>query len=104
MIDCLRPTIILGDFNSISSFNAPQRLASLGLIDAYARIHDDADTHPTWTWPTRPLPLALRIDYIFHTRHFKTAESEIVRREGSDHFLVFAVLERGKQSDEPRSR
>ncbi|QDV87858.1 endonuclease/exonuclease/phosphatase family protein [Planctomycetes bacterium TBK1r] len=98
-IDCQRPTIVVGDFNSISSFRAPRRLAGLGLIDAYASVHDDADTHPTWSWPTRPLPLALRIDYIFHTQHFTTMESEIVRRDGSDHSLVVAVLKCGEPSD-----
>ncbi|MCO8120107.1 endonuclease/exonuclease/phosphatase family protein [Stieleria sp. TO1_6] len=95
-IDCQRPTIVAGDFNSISSFQAPIRLVGLGLIDAYASIHDDADAHPTWNWPTRPLPLVLRIDYIFHTPHFTTTESEIIRRDGSDHSLVVAVLKCGE--------
>ncbi|WP_442505713.1 endonuclease/exonuclease/phosphatase family protein [Novipirellula sp. SH528] len=91
-IDCKRPTIVVGDFNSISTFIAPRRLTGLGLIDAYATVHEDADSHPTWNWPTQPLPLALRIDYIFHTPHFTARESEIVHRDGSDHSLVFAVL------------
>ena len=103
-IDRQRPTIVIGDFNSISTFIAPTRLADLGLVDAYASVRDDADTHPTWTWPTRPLPLALRIDYIFHTSHFTTAESGIVRKAGSDHSLVFAELKRGEPSDAPKDR
>ncbi|MDM4019533.1 endonuclease/exonuclease/phosphatase family protein, partial [Roseiconus lacunae] len=98
-IDCQRPTIVVGDFNSISTFRAPKRLAELGLIDAYASVHDDADSHPTWNWPTRPLPLALRIDHIFHTQHFTTTDAEIVRRVGSDHFLVVATLEFGEPDD-----
>ena len=97
-VDLQRPTIILGDFNSLSTFNAPQRLAQLGLVDAYASVHKDADTHPTWHWPTRPLPLALRIDYIFHTHHFVATEAAVIRREGSDHSLVFAELTFGEQS------
>ncbi|WP_372896543.1 endonuclease/exonuclease/phosphatase family protein [Stieleria sp.] len=100
-IDCQRPTIVVGDFNSISTFIAPKRLAGLGMIDAYASVHDDADAHSTWSWPTRPLPLALRIDYIFHTPHFTTTESKIVRRDGSDHALVVAELRRDEPS-EPR--
>ena len=103
-IDCNRPTIVVGDFNSISTFKAPQRLVALGMIDAYASVHDDADSQPTWSWPTRPLPLTLRIDYIFHTPHFTTTESEIVRREGSDHSLVIAVLKRGEPGDAPESQ
>lgn len=98
-IDRRKPTIVLGDFNSISTFVAPQRLVDLGMIDAFGSVHAEADSHPTWSWPTRPLPIALRIDYIFHTDHFITTKSEVVRRDGSDHALVFAVLKIGEQSD-----
>ncbi|OYP31126.1 endonuclease/exonuclease/phosphatase family protein [Rhodopirellula sp. MGV] len=87
------PTVIAGDFNSLSTFCAPKRLRELGLTDAFASINEDADTHPTWSWPTRPVPLALRIDYIFHTPHFRTTHSSIEKRDGSDHSLVVATLE-----------
>ncbi|MEM8671795.1 MAG: endonuclease/exonuclease/phosphatase family protein [Planctomycetota bacterium] len=97
-IDRQRPTIVVGDFNSISTFTAPKRLADIGFVDAYASVCDDADPHPTWTWPTRPLPLALRIDYIFHSPHFTTIESGIIRKDGSDHSLVYAELKRGEPS------
>jgi endonuclease/exonuclease/phosphatase family metal-dependent hydrolase len=84
---------VLGDFNSISTFVAPATLTKAGLIDSFAKAHpDDADAHATWRWPTRPLPIALRIDYIFHTPHFTTTASEIIRREGSDHSLVVSEL------------
>jgi endonuclease/exonuclease/phosphatase (EEP) superfamily protein YafD len=98
-IDCQHPTIVVGDFNSISMFKAPRRLCELGMIDAFASVRDDADAHPTWTFPTRPFPLSLRIDYIFHTRHLTTTESEIIRREGSDHSLVVAELKWGESTD-----
>tara|TARA_R110002073_G_scaffold11898_9_gene53641 strand:- start:2875 stop:3738 length:864 start_codon:yes stop_codon:yes gene_type:complete len=98
-IDCQRPAIVVGDFNSISTFHAPKRLVELGLIDAYASIHDDADADPTWHWPTRPLPLALRIDYIFHTPLFTTTDAETIRRDGSDHSLVVATLKFVPPSD-----
>ena len=91
-IDPRKPTIVIGDFNSLSKFTAPTQLRELGMIDAFAAVHDDADNHPTWTWPTRPLPLTLRIDYIFHTDHFQTTAAKIVRREGSDHSLLVASL------------
>ncbi|WP_372715576.1 endonuclease/exonuclease/phosphatase family protein [Novipirellula sp.] len=102
-IDFQRPTIVVGDFNSISTFHAPKRLAELGLIDAYASIHDDADAHPTWHWPTQPLPLALRIDYIFHTPHFTATDAMIIRRNGSDHSWVVATLKFGSPPDAPES-
>lgn len=91
-IDLNRPVIILGDFNSMSTFAAPKRLVELGMLDAFASVTKDPDTHPTWRWPTRPVPLALRIDYIFHSKHFKTLKSEVLQRDGSDHALVYAVL------------
>ncbi|WP_160148256.1 endonuclease/exonuclease/phosphatase family protein [Rubripirellula obstinata] len=93
-IDVRRPTIVVGDFNSISTFVAPKTLTQHGMIDSFASIHDDADTQPTWSWPTRPLPISLRIDYIFHTPHFVTSESAIIQREGSDHYLLVSELQR----------
>ncbi|MFY9255300.1 MAG: endonuclease/exonuclease/phosphatase family protein [Fuerstiella sp.] len=85
-------TIVLGDFNSLSTFQAPQALAAAGLVDSFASVHSDADRHPTWHWPTRPLPVRLRIDYIFHSRHLKTKKSAIVKRGNSDHFPVVSEL------------
>jgi endonuclease/exonuclease/phosphatase (EEP) superfamily protein YafD len=99
-IDSSRPTIVLGDFNSTSQLHAPQQLKDLGLTDAYASVHDDPDRQATWHWPTRLLTIALRIDYIFHTRHFVTTESSIIRRKGSDHSLVVAELRRSAGSEE----
>lgn len=96
-IDANQPTIIAGDFNSLSTFVAPQKLKEIGLLDAFASVHDDADDHPTWEWPTRPLALRLRIDYIFHTKHFTAADAKVIRRDGSDHSLVVAELRLGEQ-------
>lgn len=92
-VDEKRPTIILGDFNSLSSFVAPKRLKELGFKDAFAELNSKPDSHPTWTWPTKPIPISLRIDYIFHTDHFIANKSEVVRREGSDHSLLFAEFD-----------
>ncbi len=46
-----------------------------------------------------PIPIALRIDYIFHTDHFTATKSEVLRRDGSDHALLYAELKIGEQSD-----
>lgn len=91
-VDPTLPTIIVGDFNSVSIFHAPRTLTRLGFIDTYAAVHPDADSHPTWHWPTRPLPLALRVDYIFHSKHFACKEATVVHRDGSDHSLLVAEL------------
>jgi len=96
IVNADQPTILLGDFISVSTFKAPQRLVQLGFVDSFASVTADADTHPPWSWPTRPLPLSLRIDYIFHTRHFRTTKSEIIRRDGSDHYLLVSELKLGE--------
>ena len=103
-VDDSLPTIIAGDFNSLSSFQAPTILVESGFVDSFASIHVDADKHPTWHWPTRPLPLKLRIDYIFHSKHFQTVDSTIVRRNGSDHFLLVSGLRLGERFDAPERR
>jgi endonuclease/exonuclease/phosphatase (EEP) superfamily protein YafD len=93
VVDGSKPAIVAGDFNSLSTFAAPAALTDVGFIDSYGAVHEKADTHPTWQWPTRPLPLRLRIDYIFHSKHFRTIDSAIIRREGSDHSLVVTTFE-----------
>lgn len=98
-IDVDQPTIVVGDFNSLSTFGAPQRLMKLGFQDAFASIHPNADAHPTWYWPTKPVPLAFRIDYIFHSSHFTAAKSEVIRRDGSDHCLVVADLNSARETN-----
>jgi endonuclease/exonuclease/phosphatase (EEP) superfamily protein YafD len=98
-VDPKRPTIILGDFNSMSSFVAPKRLKEQGFKDAFAELNTKPESHPTWTWPTKPIPISLRIDYVFHTDHLIAKKSEVVRREGSDHFLLFAEFDLASKED-----
>jgi hypothetical protein len=48
-IDRDNPTIIAGDFTSLSEFTAPKTLRQLGLVDTFAAVNADADKHPTWS-------------------------------------------------------
>ena len=106
------PTVILGDFNALSQAKVIRKLRSLRLIDSLASIVPAADRQFTWDWQTmlkiearkynrgslgvinsgESLDVGLRIDYIFHTDHFKTTDSKVIRRDGSDHFLVVSEL------------
>jgi endonuclease/exonuclease/phosphatase (EEP) superfamily protein YafD len=92
-LDLAQPTILAGDFNSLSTFAAPGHLRELGLVDSFASVHDDAEAHPTWFWPTRPVPLRARIDYVFHSSHFRTMSSQVIPRDGSDHYLLVSELQ-----------
>jgi endonuclease/exonuclease/phosphatase family metal-dependent hydrolase len=87
------PTIVAGDFNSLSSGAAPASLRKRGFADSFAAVTEAPDTKATWRWPTRWLELAGRIDYIFHSSHFRTVSSRIAERTTSDHRLVVSKLE-----------
>ncbi len=87
-----KPTVVAGDFNSLSAFVAPRRLKDLRFIDSLDSVTKDGDGAVTWQWPTRPLPLRLRIDYIFHSPHFQTNSARVVEVTGSDHHLVVSEL------------
>ena len=93
------PTVILGDFNSMSSFAAPTFLRANGYTDSFAAVTADADDHPSWEWPTRYGRLRARIDYIFHDAAFETRASRIIANESSDHFLVVSELELRANAD-----
>lgn len=86
------PTIVAGDLNSLSTFQAPLFLKKKGFVDSFAQVNDNPDSQPTWRWPLKIGEWSLRIDYIFHSRHLKTTESAVIRSNASDHYLVASVL------------
>lgn len=90
--DVGQPVIVAGDFNSFSTFTAPSRLVKMGLVDSFAATHANPDGHPTWFGTVDSVDLQLRLDYIFHSRRFKTVKSEIIEQGGSDHFPVVSEL------------
>ena len=96
--------MLLTDFNRLSWHAAYRQLSSAGLIDAYAVSGPGMGL----TLPTRlahpasrntplgrmPLPPLLRVDYVWHTRHFRATSSWVGHNAGSDHLPVLARLER----------
>jgi len=105
-IDPGDPTLVCGDFNSLSTFAAPTQLITLGLIDSFAAVTDEPETQPTWRWPVGNLRIQFRIDYIFHTNHFTTVRSKVIPSKGSDHSLVVSEItlnetKNGQQNKEP---
>jgi endonuclease/exonuclease/phosphatase family metal-dependent hydrolase len=91
-VDEGRPTLVVGDFNSLAIHVAPKKLLEARFVDAQASLGAEVESIPTWTWPTRAIPLLLRIDYVFHSSHFKATKVDVVRILGSDHSMVVADL------------
>ena len=87
------PVLVMGDFNSCSTFQCAAMLVQHGLVDSFAAANENPDAHPTWHWPTKLGDAMLRIDYIFHSSSLLTRNSRIVPTEGSDHYLLWSELE-----------
>jgi endonuclease/exonuclease/phosphatase family metal-dependent hydrolase len=47
-LDHEEPTIVAGDFNSISTSVAPRSFVDAGWVDSFASKHKDADMQPSW--------------------------------------------------------
>jgi vancomycin resistance protein VanJ len=88
------PTIYLGDFNFIAQSATYRLLVNAGLTDTFRAAGKGAGL----TFPTRfqyariRLPLMLRIDYIWTTKHFKALASHVGLGYGSDHLPVVSDL------------
>ena len=92
------PAVVLADVNRVRWQAAYRRLAGAGLVDAFARAGRGRGA----TTPVRlvaggarlPLPPFLRIDYVWHTRHFRALAAWTGEDAGSDHLPVLARLVR----------
>jgi endonuclease/exonuclease/phosphatase family metal-dependent hydrolase len=96
------PAVLLTDFNRVGWQAAYRQLRRSGLIDAFGI----AGRGTGFTLPTRlshlayrghrlgdlPLPPLLRVDYVWHTAHFRAIDSWIGDHAGSDHLPVLAEL------------
>ena len=96
------PAVLLTDFNRVGWQAAYRQLRDAGLIDAFGA----AGRGLGFTLPTRvshlayrghplgevPIPPMLRVDYVWHTAHFRTVQSWIGSNAGSDHLPVLAQL------------
>jgi endonuclease/exonuclease/phosphatase family metal-dependent hydrolase len=88
-----RPTLIVGDFNSLTNGKAPEALRDNGFVDSFASVNEEPGKNATWHWPTKYGEIALRFDYIFHTESLRTIDSRVIKTAGSDHYLVVSQLE-----------
>ena len=86
------PVLALGDFNCLSFQGAVTYMASRGFVDSAASVCERPDALYTWRGRFAGRLLHTRIDYIFHTAHFRTLASRVIHEAGSDHFPVVSTL------------
>ncbi len=98
------PVIVMGDFNRVAWQPIARLFAAAGLRDAWR----DAGRGPGFTLPTRwangghrghalgnlGLPALVRVDYVWHSRHFVADAAWLGDAGGSDHRPVIARLRR----------
>jgi endonuclease/exonuclease/phosphatase (EEP) superfamily protein YafD len=86
------PGILMGDFNLTDQNDNYTLLSDAGLTDAFRA----AGWGFGFTWPSRSriglLRLLVRIDYIWHSAHFRTIHAWVGPDAGSDHLPVLARL------------
>ncbi|MFP4053419.1 MAG: endonuclease/exonuclease/phosphatase family protein [Phycisphaerae bacterium] len=87
-----RPTLIVGDMNTISTLPAGRYLTDRGYVDSYATASLLPDLGSTIRFRVGGVNVGLRIDYVLHTRDFRTLRSRILPSDGSDHSLVVSDL------------
>lgn len=92
------PTIIVGDFNENDGGAALTWLHRQGYVNALPEF--DLKT-PTWHWPTETLTLYGRLDHILYSRPLHALEARVIRKGGSDHYPVLAVLEARRPKKAP---
>jgi endonuclease/exonuclease/phosphatase (EEP) superfamily protein YafD len=104
------PTLVAGDFNTPPG-GVIYREMTRPFTDSFA----EAGTGWGHTYPSRwkppsflgdlpALPVSfLRIDYVFHSRHWKALQCEVGGRDGSDHRPLLAELELTSVQDRGRS-
>lgn len=85
----VHPHIVAGDFNT-SSFSAKYYEISRSLGDAFEARGSGFGF--TWSAIGR-IPLLLRIDYVWYSRHFRAVFADVGPSLGSDHLPVRAELE-----------
>lgn len=98
------PALLMGDFNRVSWQSAARALSEAGLHDAWTT----AGSGPGFTLPARwagaayrgnplgrvSLPPVARVDYVWHTPHFRAEKAWLGDAAGSDHRPVLARLRR----------
>lgn len=91
-----QPVVLIGDLNATDQSEEYTTLMSSGLVDAYREVGfgfgPTFPSHEGYGYPfKRAIPL-VRLDYVFHSRHFETLRAWVGPDVESDHLPVLAEL------------
>jgi endonuclease/exonuclease/phosphatase (EEP) superfamily protein YafD len=90
--------ILGGDFNSLPLAGADRHLRQY-FSDALSISPQQYFTGTYWGPPhTRILP---RIDFIYHSPHWRVVDAQVIQQKASDHFPVLAILSPAVQARDP---
>ncbi|MBS1120634.1 MAG: Endonuclease/Exonuclease/phosphatase family protein [Deltaproteobacteria bacterium] len=90
-LDPRLPTLVVGDFNEEDEGMALKIFRDHGFASALPKFHPNVDT---WQWPVGGMTLRFRLDHILYDAHFRGLDANVVEAGRSDHFPVWADLER----------
>ena len=91
-LDLELPTIIAGDFNEEDDGRGMAVFRELGFANTLTKFHPNA---LTWQWPiSSSVTLRFRLDHVMHDDNFTPVAAGVVTAGVSDHYPVWADLER----------
>ena len=90
-LDRTLPTVVVGDFNEESDGRAVAVFTRRGFDDALATY---APRTRTWEWPVGAITLRFQLDHILYNTGFLAVAAGVVEAGRSDHFPVWADLDR----------
>jgi vancomycin resistance protein VanJ len=91
-LDSGKPTVMLGDFNMTYLHDFHRMLRDAGLSDAFREVGQGFGfTLPARIQQLPALPF-IRVDYIWHSEHFRPLAAFVGPDGGSDHLPVIAEL------------
>ena len=91
-----QPAVLIGDLNATDQSEEHAILTGLGLVDAFRAagfgFGPTFPSHQGYGYPFKQAIPLVRVDYVFHTRHFEPVRAWVGPDVESDHLPVIAEL------------
>jgi len=91
------PALVIGDMNTF--LRAVDELKRAGFTDSFLAANTEPQS--TWRWEMDGKTHTFRLDFVFHSAHFTTLSSRVIKSEPSDHYRVVSEREFGDTAAAP---